>query len=81
VQVTAAAGLPVVAVDSSQAAVDKGMASIRASAESLHGKAVAKGKMSKEAADAKTAALMALITPTTDRSALADVDLGACAWR
>ncbi len=65
--VAAKAGVKVVLLDTSQDNADKG----KAHSETLVGKAVSRGKMSQDKADA----LLANITPTTDYTALSDVDL------
>jgi 3-hydroxyacyl-CoA dehydrogenase len=61
------AGLPVVLLETSQAALDKGLATIRANYES----SVQKGKLSPEQRDAR----LASITPTLSYEALRDCDL------
>jgi len=61
------AGLPVVLLETSQAALDKGLATIRANFES----SVQKGKLSPELRDARVAS----ITPSLSYEALRDCDL------
>jgi len=63
----ASAGLPVVLVETSQAALDRGMATIRKNYQS----AVDRGRMSAEELERR----MARYTPTLDFAALADCDL------
>jgi 3-hydroxyacyl-CoA dehydrogenase len=76
VQITAAvAGLPVVAVDVSEAALVKGKATILKSLALLSSKAVAKGSMDKEAAEKYVSRAESNITTTTDRAALRTCDL------
>ena len=74
-QVTAAAGFKVVAIDSNQGAVDRGMDMIRKSLETVHAKQVAKGSLTADAAKSKTEEVMGRITTSTDRGALSSVDL------
>ncbi len=62
-----AAGIPVVLIDTTQQAVDKGLAAIRRNHESQ----VRKGKLT----DAQVEQRLALVTPALDHAALADVDL------
>jgi 3-hydroxyacyl-CoA dehydrogenase len=61
------AGIPVVLIEQKQEFLDKGMGIISKNYSST----VKKGKMTQQAMDK----LMAMITPTTDYNALADVDL------
>jgi 3-hydroxyacyl-CoA dehydrogenase/enoyl-CoA hydratase/3-hydroxybutyryl-CoA epimerase len=65
--VTAAAGIPVVLIDQTQEAAEKG----KAVSEKLVAESATKGRLTKE----EGAALLALITPTPDYSALSDADL------
>ena len=65
--VTAAAGIPVVLIDQSQEAADKG----KAVSEKLVADSFSKGRLTKE----EGAALLALVTPTADYASLADADL------
>jgi 3-hydroxyacyl-CoA dehydrogenase len=74
-QVTAEAGIRVVAVDVSDKAVERGMGLIRGSAASAANKAVAKGSLDKAAAEKRVADTLSLIAPTTDLSALSACDL------
>ncbi|MDP4299582.1 3-hydroxyacyl-CoA dehydrogenase NAD-binding domain-containing protein [Leptothrix discophora] len=62
-----AAGLPVVLVEQSQAALDKGVAALRGVLEGQ----LKKGKLKPEALEAR----LALLRPTLDWAALADADL------
>ncbi|MEY2655436.1 MAG: hypothetical protein RLZZ524_2464, partial [Pseudomonadota bacterium] len=62
-----AAGLPVVLVEQTQAALDKGVAALRGVLEGQ----LAKGKLKPEALETR----LALLRPTLDWSALADADL------
>ncbi|MBW3618033.1 MAG: enoyl-CoA hydratase/isomerase family protein [Proteobacteria bacterium] len=61
------AGLPVTLVETSQAALDRGVAAIRRNYE----ESARKGRVTAEAAEQR----MGLLAPTLDRSALADRDL------
>lgn len=74
-QVTAEKGFKVVAVDSNEAALNKGKDMISKSAKSIADKAVAKGTMDKSTAENKVSALMANIATSTDKGALAACDL------
>ena len=65
--VTAAAGIPVVLIDQSQEAADKG----KAVSEKLVSDSVAKGRLTKEEGEK----LLSLVTATPDYSTLADADL------
>src|SRR3954470_7619637 len=61
------AGIPVTLIDMNQAAVEKGMATIRKN----YGATVAKGRLKQEEMDKR----MALITPATDISSVANADI------
>ena len=61
------AGIPVTVVERNREAIDRGMATI----ERNYAATVAKGRMSREAMDAR----MALIAPSTDYGDLADADM------
>jgi len=75
-QITAAnAGLAVIALDSTEASLRKGIDSIRKSLSIMAGKAIAKGTKDKVTAEADVEKAMGLITPTTDRFALKGCDL------
>lgn len=65
--VTAAAGIPVVLIDQTQEAADKG----KAVSEKLVAESVSKGRLTKEEGEK----LLSLVTPTPDYATLADVDL------
>ena len=75
VQVAAQAGFEVVAVESAQEFLDKGLARIDKSLAKMAEKAVQKGKATEEDAKAGAAATRARITGALERSALADCDL------
>lgn len=75
VQVAAQAGLPVVAVETEQAFLDKGLGRVRKSLDKLADKAVEKGKASEADARKSADATFARITGTLDRAALKDCDL------
>lgn len=75
VQVAAQGGFDVVAVESDQAALDAGVARIEKSLAKLAQKEVEKGKRSEEEARAAADAARARVTPTLERSKLADCDL------
>ncbi len=75
VQVAAQNGFQVVVVESGQELLDKGVARIEKSLAKLAQKAVAKGKASEDEARASVEAARARITPSLDKSALADCDL------
>jgi 3-hydroxyacyl-CoA dehydrogenase/enoyl-CoA hydratase/3-hydroxybutyryl-CoA epimerase len=62
--VTAAAGIPVILIDQTQEAADKG----KAHSEKLVAEQIGKGRMTKEDAEK----LLSLITPTVDYAALSD---------
>ncbi|MHA3790718.1 3-hydroxyacyl-CoA dehydrogenase NAD-binding domain-containing protein [Sphingomonas sp. YL-JM2C] len=63
----AGAGIPVVIVDTTQEALDRGMERVRAN----YATSVKRGSISQEQVDRR----LALITPATDRAAVADADL------
>ena len=75
VQVAAQAGLQVVALESAQDFLDKGLGRIRKSVDKLAAKAVEKGKASEADAKANADATFGRITGTLDKSDLADCDL------
>jgi len=74
-QTAAAAGFQVVAVDSEDRFVQKGLAMIRGSLTTIASKSVAKGAATKEQADEQVALTLARITTATQREALAECDL------
>jgi 3-hydroxyacyl-CoA dehydrogenase len=74
-QVTAEAGVRVVAVDVSASSLDRGMGLIRSSASSAASKAVAKGTVGKEEAEKRVAETLSRISPSTDLGALSSCDL------
>jgi 3-hydroxyacyl-CoA dehydrogenase/enoyl-CoA hydratase/3-hydroxybutyryl-CoA epimerase len=65
--VTAAAGIPVVLIDQTQEAANKG----KAVSEKLVADSIAKGRLTKEEGEK----LLSLVTPTSDYSTLSDADL------
>jgi 3-hydroxyacyl-CoA dehydrogenase len=65
----------VVAVESNQAAVDKGMNMIRSSLDIIAKKSVTKGTSTEEAAKAHTDAVLARLTTSVDKKALKDCDI------
>lgn len=75
VQVAAQAGFEVVAVETQQDFLDKGLGRIEKSLAKLAQKSVERGKASAEDAEKDRAAAWARITGTTDKSQLADCDL------
>ena len=75
VQIAAQGGCQVMAFEVAQGPLDTGIARIEKSLAKLGSKAVEKGKLTQEQADAQYAAARARITPTLDKSALADCDL------
>lgn len=75
VQVAAQGGCEVVALESEQAALDKGLGRVDRSLAKLASKNVEKGKMEQAAADAWVAETRGRITGTTERGDLADCDL------
>ena len=75
VQVAAQGGCEVLAFEVDQQALDKGMARIEKSVSKLAQKAVDKGKLSQEQADAQVGQTRARITPTLNKADLADCDL------
>ncbi|MCP3916515.1 MAG: 3-hydroxybutyryl-CoA dehydrogenase [bacterium] len=74
-QVAAQGGFDVVACESDQGALDKGVARIERSIEKLASKSVAKGKRSEDDARAWAKEVRGRITSTSDTAALADCDL------
>jgi 3-hydroxyacyl-CoA dehydrogenase len=75
VQVAAQGGFDVVALETEQGALDKGIARIEKSLAKLASKSVEKGKATAEAAEAGAAATRARITPSLNKADLADCDL------
>lgn len=75
VQVAAQGGCEVVALESEQGALDKGLGRVDKSLAKLASKNVEKGKMDQAAADAWVAETRGRITGTTERGDLADCDL------
>ena len=75
VQVAAAAGLDVVALETKQEFLDKGLGRVRKSLDKLAEKAVKKGKATEAEAKAQADATFQRITGSTDRASLADCDL------
>lgn len=75
VQVAAQGGCEVVALESEQAALDKGLGRVDRSLAKLASKNVEKGKMEQAAADAWVSETRGRITGTTERGDLADCDL------
>lgn len=75
VQVAAQAGFEVVAVETAQEYLDKGLARIEKSLAKMAEKSVEKGKATAEDAEAARAAAWGRITGSTDLNALADCDL------
>ena len=75
VQVAAQAGYTVVAVETAQVALDKGLARIERSLAKLAEKSVERGKATAEQAEADRAAAWSRITGSTDMNDLADCDL------
>lgn len=75
VQAAAEVGYKVVACDMNPEALAKGMSAIEQSAVMLAGKAVKKGKMDQDAADAQVAATLGNITGTSDIGGVSDCDL------
>ncbi|TYZ65716.1 hypothetical protein PybrP1_007394 [[Pythium] brassicae (nom. inval.)] len=74
-QTAAQAGFQVVALDMHEAGLEAGMKRIEGSLAKLVGRAVKKGALSEDAAQAQVRDTLARITPTTDQQALADCDL------
>ena len=74
-QLSASAGYGVVAVETSEAAIEVGRGRIETSLSKLLGKSVKKGKLTEEEAAAQQAAALANISYSTDVAALADCDL------
>lgn len=75
VQVAAQAGYEVVAVESAQEYLDKGLARIEKSLAKLASKSVERKKATAEEAEAARAAAWGRITGSTDKNDLADCDL------
>ncbi len=75
VQVAAAAGLEVVALETQQDYLDKGLGRVRGSLDKLAARAVKKGKATEADAKSNADAAFARITGTTNRADLADCDL------
>lgn len=75
VQVAASAGFEVVACETSQAALDKGLGRVSKSLEKFAAKAVEKGKQTEADAKASVEAARGRIQGTLDRQDLADCDL------
>lgn len=75
VQVAAQGGCQVVAVETQQEFLDKGLGRIEKSVKKLAQKSVEKGKASQEDADANAAATLGRITGSLDKNDLADCDL------
>ena len=74
-QTAAEKGFEVVAVESESRFLESGMARIEASVKKLGEKAVKKGKMSAEDAEAAAAATLGRISPSLDRAVFADCDV------
>ena len=75
VQVAAQGGCEVVAVETQQEFLDKGLGRIEKSVKKLAQKAVEKGKATEEQAEAQAAATLGRITGSLDKNDLADCDL------
>ena len=75
VQVAAQAGYDVVAVETEQGFLDKGLGRVEKSLAKLAQKAVEKGKATEEEAEANRAAAWGRITGSLDKADLADCDL------
>ena len=75
VQVAANAGFDVVALESAQDALDKGLGRVHKSLEKLASKAVEKGKQSEDEAKASVEAAKGRIRGSLDKQDLADCDL------
>ena len=75
VQVAATGGCQVVALETEQAALDKGVARIEKSLAKLASKNVEKGRMNADQAAAWQAEVRGRIVPSLDKQALADCDL------
>ncbi|MEM7310026.1 MAG: 3-hydroxyacyl-CoA dehydrogenase NAD-binding domain-containing protein [Planctomycetota bacterium] len=75
VQVAAQAGLSVVALETQQDFLDKGLGRIKKSLDKLAAKTVEKGRATKEDAEATAAASFGRVHGTLDRADLADCDL------
>jgi 3-hydroxyacyl-CoA dehydrogenase len=74
-QTAAEKGFDVVAVESTQSALDHGMGMIDGSLRTIGKRAVKKGTMDEAAAAAATADVLGRITASTDRGALAECDI------
>jgi 3-hydroxyacyl-CoA dehydrogenase len=75
VQIAAQGGCEVIAVETEQAFLDKGLARIDKSVKKLASKLVEKGKKSAEEGEAMVAKTLASITGSLDKNDLADCDL------
>ena len=75
VQVAAQAGLDVVALETEQAFLEKGLGRVRKGLDKLAAKAAEKGKKTEDAAQADADAAFARITGSTNKQDLADCDL------
>ena len=75
VQVAAQAGFEVVALETEQGFLDKGLGRIEKSLSKMAEKAVAKGKATAEEAEANRAAAWGRISGSIDKASLADCDL------
>jgi 3-hydroxyacyl-CoA dehydrogenase len=75
VQVAAQGGCEVVALETDQSFLDKGLGRIEKSVRKLASKAVAKGKATEEQANQQADAALGRITGSLDRKDLADCDL------
>ena len=75
VQIAAQGGFDVVAVETEEQFLEKGMGRVEKSLAKLAAKAVEKGKQSAEEAQAWSRGVRARIAPTTDAAALNDCDL------
>ena len=74
-QTAAEKGFEVVAIESESRFLDSGMARIEASVKKLGEKAVKKGKMSAEDAEAAATATLGRISPSLDRAVFAECDV------
>jgi 3-hydroxybutyryl-CoA dehydrogenase len=75
IQTAAQNGFAVVAVDSEEASIARGMGMIKKSLETIASKSVAKGTATQEAAAKQVALTIDRIQTSTSRGALADCDL------
>ena len=75
VQVAAQGGCEVVAVETQQEFLDKGLGRIEKSVKKLAQKAVEKGKATAEQAEAQASATLGRITGSLDKNDLADCNL------